>query len=106
VPRGAGATVQLTAGPVATRATVTTYAADGTRVGGTVLSVDATATAVWSPGGQAAYLVVTPATGPATGQGSGTVHGAVVYDGRGIASVPLTPLPLQVVRPSVRPGLR
>ena len=44
------ATVQLTAGPVATKATVTTYAADGARVGGTVLALDATATATWSPG--------------------------------------------------------
>ncbi len=99
---GSDATVQLTAGPVATKATVTTYDADGKRVGGTVLALDATATATWSPGRRAAYVVVSPSTG----QGSGTVHGAVTYAGRGIASVPLTPLPLQVVRPSVRPGLR
>jgi Family of unknown function (DUF5719) len=110
VLRGAGSTLQLTAGPVATKAAVAAYAADGTRVGGTVLALDATATAVWSPGRKAAYVVVSPttgtATGTATGQDSGTVHGAVTYGGRGIASVPLTPLPLQVVRPSVRPGLR
>ena len=99
---GSDATVQLTAGPVAAKATVTTYDADGKRVGGTVLALDATATATWSPGRRAAYVVVSPSTG----QGSGTVHGAVTYARRGIASVPLTPLPLQVVRPSVRPGLR
>ncbi len=34
------------------------------------------------------------------------MHGAVVYSGAGLASVPLTALPVRVERPTVRPGLR
>ena len=38
--------------------------------------------------------------------GGGTLHGAVTYDGGGLASVPLTALPLRLERPRVHPGLR
>ena len=97
----ADATVQLTAGSVASRVTVTAYDAKGARVAGTTVTVDATATAVWSPAKGAAYVVVTPSTVT----GNGTVHGAVGYAGDGLATVPLTALPIRVERPDVRPGL-
>ncbi len=97
---GVRTTVQLTAGAVATRASVVAYDAKGARVDGTTLSLDATATAVWSPRKGADYVVVTPSTPSA-----GTVHGAVSYAGRGLATVPLTALPVRVERPEVTPGL-
>jgi hypothetical protein len=100
--RGAGASVQLTAGAVATKVGVATYTASGKRVESHTLAVGATATQVWSPKRSADYVVVTPS---AEGR-AGTVHGAVVYSGSGLASVPLTALPLRVERPTVRPGLR
>ena len=102
VVRGADSSVQLTAGAVATRVTVAAYDAKGARVDGDTLDIDATATATWSPKGKsAAYVVVTPSTDP----GDGTVHGAVSYAGDGLATVPLTALPLRVERPDVRPAL-
>ncbi len=96
---GVRTSVQLTAGAVATRASVVAYDAKGTRVDGTTLSLDATATTVWSPRKGADYVVVTPSTD------AGTVHGAVSYAGRGLATVPLTALPVRVERPVVTPGL-
>ena len=96
---GVDTTVQLTAGAVATEASVVAYDAEGARVDGTTLSIDATATATWSPGKGADYLVVTPSTG------GGTVRGAVSYTGGGLATVPLTALPVRVQRPDVTPGL-
>jgi hypothetical protein len=101
VVRRADATVQLTAGAVACRVTVTAYDAKGARIEATTLGVDATATAGWSPKKGAAYVVVSPSTGA----GNGTVHGAVSYAGDGLATVPLTALPIRVQRPVVRPAL-
>ncbi|MEO5711827.1 MAG: DUF5719 family protein [Nocardioidaceae bacterium] len=98
---GLDTTVQLTAGAVATMAAVVAYDAKGTRVDGTTLSIDATATAAWSPTKGAAYLVVTPSADA----GAGTVHGAVSYSGGGLAAVPLTALPFRVERPQVAPAL-
>lgn len=103
VVKGADPTVQLTAGAVAAKATVTAYDATGSKVDGTTLTVKATATATWSPKKGAAYVVVEPAS---RGNGGGTLHGAVTYTGGGAASVPLTALPLRVERPRVQPGLR
>jgi hypothetical protein len=100
--KGADATVQLTAGAVAAKATVTAYDAKGSKVDSTTLTVDATATATWSPKKGAAYVVVEPA---AHADGGGILHGAVTYSGGGAASVPLTALPLRVERPRVHPGL-
>lgn len=97
---GADTSVQLTAGAVATEVSVVAYDAQGARVDGTTLSIDATATATWSPKEGADYLVVTPSTRA----GAGTVHGAVCYVGRGLAAVPLTALPARVERPVVTPG--
>jgi hypothetical protein len=82
---------------------VTAYDAKGTEVDRTKLTVDARATATWSPKKGAAYVVVEP---DSRDGGSGTLHGAVTYDGGGIASVPLTALPLRLERPQVHPGLR
>ncbi len=97
---GADASVQLTAGAVGTKVHLAAYTATGKRVDGRTLTLGATATQVWSPKKGAAYVMVTPATG------DGTVHGAVVYSGAGLASVPLTALPVRVERPTVSPGLR
>jgi hypothetical protein len=103
VVKGADATVQVTAGAVAAQATVTAYDAKGTEVDSTKLSVDARATATWSPKKGAAYVVVEP---DSRESGGGTLHGAVTYDRGGLAAVPLTALPLRLERPRVRPGLR
>ena len=102
VVKGADPTVQLTAGAVAAKATVTAYDAKGAKVDSTALTVDATATAAWSPKKGAAYVVVEPAPRE---DGGGALHGAVTYAGGGAASVPLTALPLRVERPRVQPGL-
>ena len=61
------------------------------------------ATATWSPRKGAAYVVVEPGSRES---GGGTLHGAVTYEGGGLASVPLTPLPLRLERPQVHPALR
>ena len=98
---GVATTVQLTAGAVASKVALVAYDARGARVDGTTLDIAATATATWSPKKGAAYLVVTPSTVA----GNGTVHGAVSYAGRGLATVPLTALPIRVERPEVQPGL-
>jgi hypothetical protein len=103
VLKRADASVQLTAGAVAAKATITAYDDTGSKVDSTTLDVAATATAAWSPRKGAAYVVVEPASGE---NGGGTLHGAVTYAGGGIASVPLTALPLRVERPRVQPGLR
>lgn len=103
VVKGADATVQVTAGAVAAKATVTAYDAKGTEVDSTRLTVDATATATWSPKKGATYVVVEPGSRES---GGGTLHGAVTYEGGGLATVPLTPLPLRLERPQVHPGLR
>ena len=103
VVKGADTTVQVTAGAVAAKATVTAYDAKGTEVDSTRLTVDATATATWSPKKRAAYVVVEP---DSRESGGGTLHGAVTYDGGGVASVPLTALPLRLERPRVHSGLR
>ena len=95
---GADASVQLTAGAVASTATLTAYDAKGGRVDSTTLDVAATATATWSPRKGGAYVVVEPT--------KGRVHGAVTYTGDGVATVPLVALPFRVERPTVRPGIR
>ena len=76
------------------------YGARGRRVDATTLSLRPATTAGWSPEPGAAYVVVSPAR-------PGTVSGAVGYAGAagGVATVPLTPLPLRQQRPPVRPGL-
>lgn len=99
---GADASVQLTAGAVAATVGVAAYDAHGHRLDGTTLTIPPTATQVWSPRRGAAYVVVTPSTDPA----GGSVHGAVSYAGDGLATLPLTALPIRIDRPSVRPGLR
>jgi hypothetical protein len=96
VPSGVPTSVQLTAGPVTSVADVAAYDRTGKRVGGRRLTIPATATRTWSPPGSAAYVVVSPSRG--------RVHGAVGYTGAGLADLPLTPLPIRVLRPSVRPA--
>ena len=88
---------------MAAKATVTAYDAKGTEVDNTRLTVDATATATWSPKKGATYVVVEPGSPES---GGGALHGAVTYEGGGLATVPLTPLPLRLERPQVHPGLR
>ena len=88
---------------MAAKATVTAYDAKGSEVDNTRLTVEATATATWSPKKGAAYVVVEPGS---PDDGGGTLHGAVTYEGGGLASVPLTALPLRLERPRVHPGLR
>jgi hypothetical protein len=100
--KGVDRSVQLTAGPVAARVSVTAYTAEGEAVDRTDLTIDPTATRAWSPRKRADYLVVSPSTAPE----SGGVSGAVVYQGDGLAATPLTALPLRVDRPVVRPGTR
>lgn len=100
--RGADASVQLTAGARAAKVAVAAYTAAGKRVEARTLTVGATATQVWSPKRGADYVMVTPSSE----SGAGTVHGAVVYSGAGLAAVPLTALPVRVERPTVRPALR
>ena len=102
LPAGTDRSVQLTAGAVPAQVSVTSWTANGEQVDDEQLSIDPTATRAWSPGRRADYVVVTPGTGP----DSGTVHGAVVYEGEGLATAPLTALPLRVVRPDVRPATR
>jgi Family of unknown function (DUF5719) len=96
VPSGVRTSVQLTAGPRASAADVAAYDRSGTRVGGRRLSIPASATRTWSPPASSGYVVVTPSRG--------SVHGAVGYTGAGVADLPLTPLPIRVLRPSVRPA--
>jgi hypothetical protein len=100
--KGAEASVQLTAGPVPATVTVTAYDDAGHRVDGATLTVRPTATRAWSPAKGAAYVVVAPSAA----RGNGTVHGGVSYSGKGLASVPLTALPIRVQRPVVEPVLR
>jgi hypothetical protein len=94
--------VQLTAGAVRAHVSVASYTARGERVEQADLTIEPTATRVWTPRRRADYVVVTPSTGP----GSGVVHGAVVSEGNGLAATPLTALPLRILRPDVRPGVR
>jgi hypothetical protein len=102
LPPRADRSVQLTAGAVAARVAVTAYDADGRRVDAADLTIDPTATQTWAPERRAAYVVVAPSAGA----GSGTVHGAVVSEGRGLAVTPLSTLPLRVQRPVVRATVR
>ncbi len=98
---GARADVQLTAAGSAARASIAALDERGRRVGGTTLSVAATATRAWSPPAGAASVVVTPR--------AGVLRGAVAYGGAGnagVAVLPLTSLPLREQRPAVRPVLR
>ena len=97
---GARATVRLSAGSTAARVHVTAYGARGRRLDATTLSLRPATTSGWSPEPGAAYVVASPAR-------PGTVSGAVGYASAegGVATVPLTPLPLRQQRPPVRPGL-
>ncbi len=90
--------VQLTAGALPVTASVVAYDDKGGRVDRTTVKVAATSTAAWSPKRGAAYLVVTPVSGP--------VFGAVVYQGKGVSEVPLTALPIRFVQPAVVPAIR
>lgn len=96
---GTTASVQLTAGRSRAHVGLTSYTASGRRVRSARLTMSPTATAAWSPGAGAAYVVVSP-------RGSGSVRGAVSYAGSGVASVPLSALPARELRPRVVPGLR
>jgi hypothetical protein len=102
LPKGTERSVQLTAGARPARVSVTAYTAAGVRVDGVELTIDPTATRAWSPRRRAVYVVVSPSTGA----DDGAVHGAVVYEGGGLAVMPLTALPLRVERPVVRPAVR
>jgi hypothetical protein len=98
VVAGATSTVQLTAGAQKASAEVVAYDERGNEVATTTLKVPATATAGWSPRKKgAAYLVVTPLTG--------SVNGAVVYQGGGVATYPLSPLPIRLDQPLVNPAV-
>ena len=93
------ATVQLTAGEIASVARVEGFASDGRSTGGDEVEVAATATSVWRPARGTAYVVVTPV--------EGAVFGAVAYDGApGLATAPLRSLPIRVRLPEVVPGPR
>jgi Family of unknown function (DUF5719) len=96
---GTEATVQLTAGGARARARLAAYDEAGRRLSGRSLSVPPGATATWSPGPGAAYLLVTPVSG-------GPVAGAVSYAGSGLAATPLSDLPVREPRPLVEPGPR
>jgi hypothetical protein len=98
VVSGADASVQLTAGRASATADVAAFDDTGRLVGGTTLGVPATATRSWSPPRAAAYVTVSPLRG--------SVAGAVVYSGAGLAGLALTPLPNRVDRPPVRPAVR
>ena len=93
------ATVQLTAGDVASVARVEGFDADGRSTGDDEVDVAATATAAWRPARGTDYVVVRPV--------EGTVFGAVVYDDApGLATAPLRSLPIRVRLPEVVPGPR
>lgn len=93
------ATVQLTAGDVASVARVEGFDADGRSTGDEELDVAATATSVWRPARGTDYVVVRPV--------EGAVFGAVAYDGApGLATAPLRSLPIRVRLPEVVPGPR
>ncbi|MGZ4744758.1 MAG: DUF5719 family protein [Oryzihumus sp.] len=89
--------VELTAGTTKAAADVTAYDARGAKVDSTSLRIGQGTTVAWSPKRGAAYVVVSPR--------SGSVHGAVVYEGQGVAAFPLVALPIQVVNPVVVPGV-
>ena len=74
---GAKATVLLTAGDGAARATATAYSAAGRRTGSRTLRIAAGATKAWTPK-RGGYVVVEPQ--------KGEVSGGVVYSGGGTAT--------------------
>lgn len=95
VVAGARTTVLVTAGELRARASVRAYDADGTEVASKDLVLEPTATAAWSPGDKATYLVLTP--------GRGSVSGAVSISGRGLSQAPLAGLSVRLRRPDVHP---
>jgi len=96
--RGIDASVQLTAGATGGKAELTAYDRDGERVDRTTLTLEPAATGTWEPEGGAGYVLVRPT--------DGRLHGAVAYSGSGVSTVPLRPLPIRVLRPTVQPALR
>jgi hypothetical protein len=98
LPDGTDGSVQLTAGRSAAEVTVAAYGDSGRLVTGTTVSLTPGATRAWAPPKSAGYVVATPSRG--------SVSGAVVYAGPGVAVVPLTALPIRVERPPVRPTVR
>ncbi len=90
-------TLQLTAGELAAKASVAAYDAQGRRVAQKQLSLSPGSTTSWAAPAEAAYVLVTPTTG--------SVFGAMVYQGKGVSEAPLRPLPVRVVEPHVTPGI-
>ena len=97
VPGGLRVGVTLTAAARATGVRLTAYDARGGQRGGTTLHLGPSATGAWTPPAGTAYVLVRPSR-------AGSVSGAVAYTGPGVATLPLTPLPLRELRPAVRPG--
>jgi hypothetical protein len=93
---GAKATVLLTAGDGAARATATAYSAAGRRTDSRTLRIAPGATKAWTPK-RGGYVVVEPQ--------KGEVSGGVTYSGGGTAAVPLVDLPTRLLRPAVSPAL-
>ncbi len=96
---GSRTTVQLTAGAGGATVNVAGYGRNGRRLATDELTVTPAATATWTPGRRAVYVVVTPV--------EGNVHGAATYAGpTGIATTPLVTLPVRLALPGVVPGSR
>ncbi len=95
---GSRTRVQLTAGAEAAKVSVAAYDDRGKRLDAQQLQLPPTATRAWSPKRGAAYVVVTPVSGP--------VYGAAVFQGKGVSLVPLEPLPIRFVQPVVVPAVR
>lgn len=96
---GSRATLQVTAGVGGATVNVAEYARNGRRLSTDKLTVSPAATAIWTPGRRAVYVVVTPV--------GGNVHGAATYAGpTGIAATPLVTLPVRLALPGVVPGSR
>lgn len=88
--------LQLTAGGTEALVRVEGFGADGRPTGDDEVALEPTATDTWRPARGSAYVVVTPLEGPA--------FGAAVYDGAGLAGLPLRSVPVRVLLPEVVPG--
>lgn len=96
VVAGGTSTLALSAGKRAASADVTAYDEDGDQVGSTTLDIGSRATATWSPGPNADYLVVSPERG--------RIFGALCFAGdSGLSQVALRSIQVRVERPAVRP---
>jgi hypothetical protein len=96
---GTQTTVQLSAGAGGATARVSGYASSGKPTGEDEVTVDPASTTTWQPKKGTAYVVVTPLTG--------NVYGAATYAGTaGVATAPLTALPVRLDLPVVVPAPR